>query len=95
MTSKKTTASKRAAFPRAADYAKSFYKDWQRLTQSGRYDMKRLKEAMLLLMANDAPWGQSGLIIRWAAIGRAIVNAISGGIFCCSIAWRTWVNTAW
>ena len=45
MTSKKTAASKRAAFPRAADYAKSFYKDWQRLTQSGRYDMKRLKEA--------------------------------------------------
>lgn len=61
MTSKKTAASKRAAFPRAADYAKSFYKDWQRLTQSGRYDMKRLKEAMLLLMANDAPLGPEWL----------------------------------
>jgi mRNA interferase YafQ len=53
MTSKRTVASKRAAFPRAADYAKSFRKDWDRLTQSGRYDMLRLKEAMLFLIAND------------------------------------------
>jgi len=27
------------------------------LTRSGRYDMKRLKEAMLLLIANDEPLG--------------------------------------
>jgi mRNA interferase YafQ len=57
MTSKRTAASKRAAFPRAADYTKSFRKDWDRLTQSGRYDMHRLKEAMLLLIANDQPLG--------------------------------------
>jgi mRNA interferase YafQ len=57
MTSKKTAASKRAALPRAADYAKSFLKDWERLSRSGRYDMSRLKEAMLLLVANDAPLG--------------------------------------
>lgn len=57
MTSKRTAASKRAAFPRAADYAKSFRKDWGRLTQSGRYDMLRLKEVMLLLIANDQPLG--------------------------------------
>ena len=52
MTSKRTAASKRTPLPRAADYAKSFLKDWDRLTQAGRYDMNRLKEAMLLLIAN-------------------------------------------
>jgi mRNA interferase YafQ len=57
MTLKRTAASKRAPLPRAADYAKSFLKDWERLSQSGRYDMKRLKEAMLLLIANDSPLG--------------------------------------
>ena len=55
MTSKRTAASKRAPFPRAADYAKSFLRDWDRLTRAGRYDMNRLKKAMLLLIANDAP----------------------------------------
>ena len=30
-------------------------KDWDRLSRSGRYDMKRLKAVMLLLIANDAP----------------------------------------
>ncbi len=38
-----------------------FLKDWQRLSHSGRYDMKRLKEAMMLLMANDAPLGPEWL----------------------------------
>jgi hypothetical protein len=56
MTSKKLASSKRATPPRAADYAKAFQKDWERLSRSGRYDMKRLKEAMLLLIANDAPY---------------------------------------
>ncbi len=56
---KKTAASKRAPLPRAVDYAKAFLKDWQRLSHSGRYDMVRLKEAMLLLIANDAPLGSS------------------------------------
>jgi mRNA interferase YafQ len=46
---------RRAKHPRACDYAKAFSKDWQRLDGSGRYDMKRLKEVMLLLVANDAP----------------------------------------
>ena len=58
---KKTAASKRAVLPRAADYTKAFTKDWQRLTHSGRYDMVRLKEAMLLLIANDAPLGPEWL----------------------------------
>ena len=50
-------ADKRAPFPRAADYAKTFIKDWDRLSRSGRYDMRRLKEAMLLLIAADGPMG--------------------------------------
>jgi mRNA interferase YafQ len=57
MTSKKTAASKRAPLPRVSDYTKMFIKDWERLSHSGRYDMRRLKEAMLLLMANDLPLG--------------------------------------
>jgi mRNA interferase YafQ len=61
MTSKKTAASKRATLPRASDYAKAFLKDWERLSRSGRYDMNRLKEAMLLLIANDGPLGQEWL----------------------------------
>ena len=61
MTSKRTAENKRATLPRAADYAKSFLKDWARLSRSGRYDMHRLKEAMLLLIANDAPLGTEWL----------------------------------
>jgi mRNA interferase YafQ len=61
MTSIKTAASKRAALPRAADYTKAFLKDWQRLSHSGRYDMTQLKQAMLLLIANDAPLGAEWL----------------------------------
>jgi addiction module RelB/DinJ family antitoxin len=33
--------------PKACDYTKIFFKDWKRLSHSGRYDLKRLKEAML------------------------------------------------
>jgi mRNA interferase YafQ len=61
MTSKRTAASKRAPPPRASDYAKSFSKDWERLSHSGRYDMRRLKDAMLLLIANDAALGPEWL----------------------------------
>lgn len=61
MTSKKPASDKRAALPRASDYARSFRKDWERLSRSGRYDMRRLKEAMLLLIANDEPLGPEWL----------------------------------
>lgn len=64
MHSKKKTkpaSSKRAAPPRACDFSKTFRKDWERLSHSGRYDMKRLKEAMLLLIANDLPLGAEWL----------------------------------
>jgi mRNA interferase YafQ len=57
MTSKKTAASIRADLPRAADYATGFFERRQWLSRSGRYDMNRLKEAMLLLVANDSPLG--------------------------------------
>ena len=40
-----------------ADYTKSFLKDWERLSRAGRYDMHRLKEVMVLLIANDGPLG--------------------------------------
>jgi mRNA interferase YafQ len=54
---KKPENRKRALPPRAADYARSFAKDWDRLSRSGRYDMRQLKDVMLLLIANDAPLG--------------------------------------
>ena len=38
-----------------------FLKDWQRLSHSGRYDMVRLKAAMILLISNDAPLGAEWL----------------------------------
>lgn len=61
MTSKKATADRRSPLPRASDYTKSFLKDWERLHRSGRYDMNRLKEAMILLVANDGPLGPEWL----------------------------------
>lgn len=61
MTSKKPASAKRAAPPRASDSTKDFQKDWQELSHSGRYDIKRLKEAMLLLIANDGPLGPEWL----------------------------------
>ncbi len=61
MTSKRPAGAKRATPPRASDYARRFLKDWERLSRSGRHDMGRLKETMLLLIANDAPLGPEWL----------------------------------
>ncbi|MBX9907180.1 MAG: type II toxin-antitoxin system YafQ family toxin [Beijerinckiaceae bacterium] len=58
---KKPASAKRASLPRSADYAKSFLKDWERLSRSGRYDMVQLKSAMMLLVANDGPLGAEWL----------------------------------
>lgn len=58
---KKTAVSKKAKLPRAADFTKSFEKDWIRLSHSGRYDMVRLKQVMMLLIANDEPLGPEWL----------------------------------
>lgn len=57
MTSRKPARDKRAALPRACGYSRSFSRDWERLSRSGRYDMNRLKEAMTLIFANDGPLG--------------------------------------
>ena len=61
MTSKKPASAKRTTAPRTSDYARRFLKDWERLSPSGRYDLRRLKEVMLLLIANDAPLGPEWL----------------------------------
>lgn len=65
-------SAKRAPHPRACDFAKAFTKDWERLSRSGRYDMRRLKETMLLLVANDAPlapeWKDHPLKGEWAGM---------------------------
>jgi len=55
MVSKKPEKLKRAKPPRSSDNTRQFSKDWERLSHSGRYDMNRLKEAMMLLIANDQP----------------------------------------
>lgn len=57
----KPASAKRASLPRAAAYTKSFVKDWDKLSRAGRYDMRQLKEAMMLLIANDAPLGPEWL----------------------------------
>ena len=58
---KKPTKDKRASLPREASFTKAFVKDWEKLSRSGRYDMRQLKEAMMLLVANDAPLGPEWL----------------------------------
>jgi mRNA interferase YafQ len=71
MTSPKSASSKRAAPPpRRSDYANELLKDWERLTHSGRFNMKQLKEVMMLLIANDGPlsaeWKDHALTGDWA-----------------------------
>jgi mRNA interferase YafQ len=48
---------KKAHLPRASDYTRAFLKDWERLSRTGRYNMAHLKEAMMILISNDAPLG--------------------------------------
>ncbi len=57
MSSKRPAEAKQASLPRAAGLSKGFHKDWERLGRAGRFDLKRLKEGMLLLIANDPPLG--------------------------------------
>jgi mRNA interferase YafQ len=57
----KAADTKRSALPRSADFTKQFAKDWERLCRSGRYDLARAKEVILLLIANDAPLGAEWL----------------------------------
>ncbi|MFM9974936.1 MAG: type II toxin-antitoxin system YafQ family toxin [Beijerinckiaceae bacterium] len=68
--SKKPVSAKRANLPHKADYSKSFVKDWERLARTGRFNMGLLKEAMLILIANDGPlgpeWQDHALNGNWA-----------------------------
>ncbi|MCA4923826.1 MAG: type II toxin-antitoxin system YafQ family toxin [Methylobacterium sp.] len=59
--SKRPAEAKRAKLPRACDFTKTFHKDWERLSRAGRHKMAQLKEAMLLLIAQDAPLGPEWL----------------------------------
>ena len=63
----KSPAGKRARAPRRSDHARAFHKDWERLSRSGRYDMHRLKEAMLLLIVLMTI---SGLNLRILGVNR-------------------------
>lgn len=61
MSSKRAPSDKRVLPPRTSDCTKAFFKDWERLSRSGRYDLKRLKSAMLLLIANEEALGPEWL----------------------------------
>jgi mRNA interferase YafQ len=64
------SSSKRTNPPRRSDYTKQFIKDWHQLTRAGRYNMRQLKEVMLLLIANEGPlpseWRDHELSHGWA-----------------------------
>jgi mRNA interferase YafQ len=49
------TSKKKVNLPRCSDHTTKFKKDWNSLEQSGRYHLSRLKEVMLLLIANNEP----------------------------------------
>ena len=70
MTSKRPASNKRAAPPRTCDGTKTFLKGWERLSRSGRQDLRRPMEEMLLLIASAAPpgtkWLDHALKSHWA-----------------------------
>lgn len=52
---KRTAKSKRVSPPREVGYTKKFFNNWEKVSHSGQHDMNVLKDAMMLLIANDAP----------------------------------------
>ena len=72
--------SKRSALPHSCEFTKSFVKDWERLNKSGRFNMKQLKTAILLLVANDAPLGPEWLDHPLRENGPITANAILAAI---------------
>ncbi len=70
MTSTRPASSKRASPPLRSDYTKTCLKDWHRLSRSGRYDLVKLKQAMLMLIANGGAlgpeWKDHALTGNWA-----------------------------
>lgn len=67
---RKPASARRAPLPRKSDHTKQFGKDWEKLTHSGKQDLARLKEVMLLLIANEGPlaaeWKDHELGGEWA-----------------------------
>ncbi len=61
MASKNPAREKRAKLPRRSDYTRQFAKDWARLSASGRYDLRRAKEGMTLVIADSGPLPQEWL----------------------------------
>ena len=70
MTLTRPASSKRTRPPLRSDHTKQFLKDWTRLTRSGRYDLTRLKQVMLLIIASNGPlgaeWRDHSLTGEWA-----------------------------
>ncbi len=70
MPSKPPQGAKRASPPLRSDFTRQFTKDWERLSRSGRFDLGRLKQVMLLLIANDGPmppeWLDHPLKGKWS-----------------------------
>lgn len=68
---KKTAPNRRVSPPRATDYAKDFFRDWERLERSGRYNIASLKSVMLQLIANEGPleaeWLDHPLKGKWTS----------------------------
>jgi mRNA interferase YafQ len=84
MTSKKTPTSKRTNLPRASDYTKTFLKDWLRLSHSGRYDLNRLKEAMMCLISDQTPlppeWQDHPLMGEWMGHRECHIDEIKASV---------------
>ena len=62
-------SSRRPAPPLTSDYTSAFLKDWARLKASGRYDLGRLTQAILLLIAREQlgpEWHDHPLKGEWA-----------------------------
>ena len=70
--SKRTAASKRTRPIRDFLRSEKFFKDWERLERSGKHDMHRLKEAMLLIIANDGPMPPEWKDHKLHGIGRDV-----------------------
>ena len=70
LSTKKPSNAKRASLPRKSDRTKQFDKDWEKLTHSGKQDMQRLKQAMMLVIANEGAlpeeWVDHELQGEWA-----------------------------
>lgn len=60
---------KKTSLPLIPEFTKAFTKDWERLSRSGIYDMRRLKAVMMLLIAGEGSlppeWRDHRLTADW------------------------------